>query len=50
MKIGKILTHWALPLLTVLLVSYIVFTNPWAVQTAKLKGFDYQQSEQTYPR
>ena len=49
MKIGKILTHWALPLLTVLLVSYIVFTNPWAVQTAKLKGFDYQlQSEQTY--
>ncbi len=49
MKISKILTHWALPLLTVLLVSYIVFTNPWAVQTAKLKGFDYQlQSEQTY--
>ncbi len=49
MKIGKILTHWALPLLTVLLVSYIVFTNPWAVQTSKLKGFDFQlQNEEVY--
>lgn len=45
--LNKILTHWSLPFLTVLLISYIVFTNPWAVQTAKLKGFDYQLQNET---
>ena len=49
MKLSKILTHWTIPFLTVFAISYMVFVNPWVVQTAKLKSFDYQlQNEASY--
>ena len=47
--LNKILTHWTLPFLTVFLITYLVFSNSWIVQTSKLKGFDYQlQNEEVY--
>ena len=49
MKFNKIITHWTIPFITVFAIAYMVFVNPWIVQTAKLKSFDYQlQNEQTY--
>ena len=49
MKLSKILTHWTIPFLTVFAISYMLFVNPWVVQTAKLKSFDYQlQNEASY--
>ena len=47
--INKILTHWSLPFLTVFLITYLVFSNSWIIQTSKLKGFDFQlQNEEVY--
>ena len=48
-KLSRILTHWTIPFLTVFAIAYMVFLNPWVVQTAKLKSFDYQlQKEEPY--
>ena len=48
-KLSRILTHWTIPFLTVFAIAYMVFSNPWVVQTAKLKSFDYQlQNEEPY--
>ena len=46
-KLSKILTHWTIPFLTVFAIAYMVFVNPWVVQTAKLKSFDYQLQNET---
>ena len=47
--LSKILTHWTIPFLTVFLITYLVLSNSWIVQTSKLKGFDYQlQNEEVY--
>ena len=44
----KILTHWTLAFVTVLLVTLFHYNNNYVVETARLKGFDLlQQYDQT---
>ena len=43
----RILTHWSLAFVTVLVMLFIHYSNGFIVETARLKGFDFLQQQDT---
>ena len=45
--ISKIFTHWTLAFITVIAITLFHFNNNFIVETARLKGFDFLQQQDT---
>ena len=43
----KVLTHWSLAFVTALVMLFIHYSNGFIVETARLKGFDFLQQQDT---
>ena len=43
----RILTHWSLAFVTALVMLFIHYSNGFIVETARLKGFDFLQQQDT---
>ena len=44
---SKIITHWTFAFVTVLVMLFVHYNNSSLVETARLKGFDFLQQQDT---